>query len=632
MTQTPEQVLKQYWNHDHFRNPQREIINAVLEGHDSFVVLPTGAGKSICFQIPALIKDGICIVISPLVALMKDQVDNLKKRNIKAIALTGGIRQDEMSDLLDNCAYGNYKFLYLSPERLQSEWFVGRLRNLPVNLIAIDEAHCVSQWGHDFRPAYLTIGKLRAEFSNVPFIALTASATKKVQQEIVSELSLINPKLFETTFFRENLAYMTYQTEDKFYLTTQILKKNPESSIIYVRNRKACLDISSKINAAGFTCVFYHGGMSAKDKDKNMNRWMSNECQVIVATNAFGMGIDKSDVRTVIHWQLPENLENYYQEAGRAGRDGKKAFAVSLTHPKDSEVAKSQFLNVLPDKEFLKTVYIKLCNYFQIAYGEGADEQFSFNLNAFCLTYNFPVLKTYNALQFLDNQSVLTVIQESSQNTVVQFIAESKEVIRYISLNPQYSEIMLTIVRSYPGIYETPCQLNLPFISKKSEKSEQEIIGLLEKLQQQEIVDYQAKNSDTRIIFNQIREDAHTINRISRYLEKQNSLKKQRLESIIAYIENTTECRSNQILKYFGESSEKDCGICSYCITKSKLPISEQTISAQILTLLISENLSSRQIQEKLNIPPTEILQSLQALIESDEIQLLPNNLFTKTK
>lgn len=632
MTQTPEQVLKQYWNHDHFRKPQREIIEAILEGHDAFVVMPTGAGKSICFQIPALIKDGICIVISPLVALMKDQVDNLKKRNIKAIALTGGIRQDEMSDLLDNCAYGNYKFLYLSPERLQSDWLVDRLRNLPVNLIAIDEAHCVSQWGHDFRPAYLKIGALREEFSNVPFIALTASATPIVQQEIVTELHLKSPKLFKTSFARENLAYMTYQTEDKLYLTTQILKKNPESSIIYVRNRKGCLDISAKINAAGFTCVYYHGGLSSKEKDKNMNRWMNNESQVIVATNAFGMGIDKPDVRTVIHWQLPENIENYYQEAGRAGRDGKKAFAVALTHQTDSDVAKNQFLSILPDKEFLKKVYIKLCNYFQIAYGEGDNEQVSFNLNSFCLTYGFPVLKTFNAFQFLDNQSIITMIQESSQNAVVQFIVESKEVIRYISMNPHYSEILLTIVRSYPGIYETPCALNLPFISKKSGQSEQVILSVLEKLQTQEMIDYRAKTSETKIIFNQIREDNHTINRISKYLEKQNQLKSQRLDSIIAYVQNIGECRSTQILSYFGETSTEDCGICSYCIQKTKAQISAQSVSAQILTLLNSADMSSRQIQEKLKIDATDVISSLQLLMESGQIQLLPNNLFTKLK
>ena len=630
--QTPEHVLKKYWNHDNFREPQRDIINAVLENRDAFVVMPTGAGKSICFQIPALIKVGICIVISPLVALMKDQVQNLQKRDIKAIALTGGIRQDELSDLLDNCAYGNYKFLYLSPERLQSEWFVSRLLTLPVSMIAIDEAHCISQWGHDFRPAYLKIGSLRNDFPNVPFIALTASATQKVQQEIITELQLKKPRQFKTSFARENLAYMAYQTEDKFYLTTQILSKNPESSIIYVRNRKACLDISAKIIAAGFTATYYHGGMSAKEKDKNMESWMNNQSQVIVATNAFGMGIDKPDVRTVLHWQLPENIENYYQEAGRAGRDGRKSFAVALTHQTDSDVAKSQFLNVLADTEFLKKVFVKLCNYFQIAYGEGANEQFSFNLNTFCFTYNFPILKTFNALQFLDNQSVITLVQESNQNVVVQFIAESKEVIRYSSLNQQYSEIILTIVRSYPGIYETPCSLNLPFIAKKSGCSEKKIIEVLEKLHQQEIVNYSAKNNDMRIIFNHIREDNHTINRISKHLENQNKLKKTRLDAIISYIENVTECRSKQILKYFGEATLKECGICSYCTQKTKTATSIQTVENQILNLLSEADFTSRQLQQQMKISSEELLQSLQTLIDTDQIKLKTNNHFTRLK
>ena len=329
----PEAValLQKYWKHDKFRSLQKEIISSVLNGHDTFALMPTGGGKSVCFQIPALMNDGICLVISPLVALMKDQVANLQKRNIKAIALTGGIRSEEMIDLLDNCQFGNYKFLYLSPERLQSDWILDRIKNLPINLITIDEAHCVSQWGHDFRPAYLKISELKKHFPKIPFLALTATATPRVKKDIITQLGLHDAKIFEKSFARENIAYMVFEVEDKIFRIDQILKKNPQPSIIYVRNRKSCLDISSQLQSLGFKATYYHGGLTSREKDKNMQSWMEEEVQVIVATNAFGMGIDKANVKTVIHIQLPENLENYYQEAGRAGRNGERAFALLLT-------------------------------------------------------------------------------------------------------------------------------------------------------------------------------------------------------------------------------------------------------------------------------------------------------------
>ena len=330
------QILKKYWKHDSFRSLQKEIIESIHSGKDTLAILPTGGGKSICFQVPSLMKEGICLVISPLVALMKDQVANLQQRNIKAIALTGGIPTEEVIDLLDNCQFGNYKFLYLSPERLQSDWIMDRIKNLPINLIAIDEAHCVSQWGHNFRPAYLKISHLKEHFPKIPFLALTATATPKVKEDIIKDLNLQQPAVFQKSFSRDNLAYMVFEVEDKLHRIQQILKKNPAPSIIYVRNRKSCLDIASQLNILGFKATYYHGGLSYKEKEKNMQRWMTEETQVIVATNAFGMGIDKANVKTVIHIQLPENLENYYQEAGRAGRDGNKAYAILLNSPSDS--------------------------------------------------------------------------------------------------------------------------------------------------------------------------------------------------------------------------------------------------------------------------------------------------------
>lgn len=622
-------ILKEYWNYDTFRTPQEEIIKSVLQGIDTFALMPTGGGKSICFQIPTLMQKGICLVVSPLVALMKDQVANLQKRNIKAIALTGGIKSDEIIDLLDNCQYGNYKFLYLSPERLQSEWIIERIKNLPINLIAIDEAHCVSQWGHDFRPAYLKIAQLKTHFPTTPFLALTATATDRVKKDIIKELNLKNPQCFEKSFERKNIAYMVFEIEDKLFRVQQILKKNPEPSIIYVRNRRACTDTAAQLNSLGFKATYYHGGLPSKEKNKNMQLWMNEEVQVMVATNAFGMGIDKANVKTVIHIQLPDNLENYYQESGRAGRNNEKAYAILLTSPSDIVQSENQFLHILPDKTFLKEVFIKMCNYFQIAYGEGINEQFSFNMNQFCHRYNFPALKTYNAIQFLDRQGIISLSQEFSEKINIQFIIPSKEVIRYISLNHKDEEIILAILRAYPGIYDTSININLTFIANKSKHNEAEIQTVLEKLKDNGIIDYHSKNNDTTLIFNEIREDERTINRIAKYLENQNKLKKEQFEAVINYIKKDDSCKNQLILNYFGETNTSNCGICSYCISKKEKKESKTTLSKKILSLVKNEDLSSREIQIKMNNHSDDVIFAIQELLENENILIKANNKYS---
>lgn len=624
-----QEILLKYWKHDSFRPLQKEIIDSVLGGQDTFALLPTGGGKSICFQVPAMMREGICLVISPLVALMKDQVANLQKRNIKAIALTGGIHTEEIIDLLDNCQYGNYKFLYLSPERLQSDWILERIKNLPVNLIAIDEAHCVSQWGHDFRPAYLKISELKKYFPKIPFLALTATATPRVVEDIKTELSLKEPILFQQSFERKNIAYMVFEVEDKLYRTEQILKKNPQPSIIYVRNRKSCLNLSAQLQSLGFKATYYHGGLSSKEKDKNMQLWMSEEAQVIVATNAFGMGIDKDNVKTVIHTQLPENIENYYQESGRAGRNGEKAFSVLLFNNSDATQTEQQFLNILPDKKFLKTMYVKLCNYFQIAYGEGLDDSFSFKLNHFCHKYDFPTLKTYNALQFLNQQGILTMSQEFSEKITLQFIIESKEVLRYMSLNPNDEEIILAILRTYPGVYEMKTPFNLSFIAKKSQHTEEQVSAVLEKLREKEIIEYKSKNNDATILFNEVREDDLTINRVSKYLEKQNQQKKEQLDSVLYYIKENKTCKNRLILDYFGEETAENCGVCSYCITQKGKITAADSIADKILHLLKSATLTSREIQSHIKLDTNDIVPVLQELLENNHIIILENNKYT---
>lgn len=626
MMATAEEILKKYWKHSAFRPLQKEIIDSVLSGKDTFALLPTGGGKSICFQIPALMNDGICLVISPLVALMKDQINQLQSKGIKAIALTGGIKSEEMITLLDNCEFGNYSFLYLSPERLQSDWIINRIKNLNINLIAIDEAHCVSQWGHDFRPAYLKIGALRAFFPSVPFLALTATATARVRDDIEKQLHLNSPNTFQLSFERKNIAYLIIPIEDKLYRMEQIFKKNPEPAIIYVRNRKSCNDISTQLSSLGFRTTFYHGGLTTKEKEKNMQSWMSEETPIIIATNAFGMGIDKPNVKTVIHIQYPENLENYYQESGRAGRNGEKAFSILLTSPSDEIIAKNQYIFSLPDKAFLTQLYIKLNTYFQIAYGEGMDERFVFNLNQFCSRYQFPILKAFQGLQFLDRQGIISLSQEFSEKITIQFIIPSKEVLRYISLNPKDESILLTLLRTYSGIYELETTINISLIAKKAASSEKEVNLLLQKLKEKNIIEYQAKNNDATLIFNEIREDERTINRISKYLELQNNLKIEQLESVIDFISDKKQCKSEYILNYFGEKITSKCGICSNCLLDTKTPNSNQSLVELIKNTLQDKELSSRELETIVNKSSVDIIFTLQHLLELGTIEIQSNN------
>jgi ATP-dependent DNA helicase RecQ len=616
------ETLKKYWNYDAFRDPQDKIIQSVLEGRDAFALMPTGGGKSLCFQVPGMMQEGLCLVISPLIALMKDQVANLEKRNIKALALTGSLSTHEISNLLDNAKFGNYKFLYLSPERLQAEWIAERIKDLPINLVAVDEAHCVSQWGHDFRPAYLKISALKKYLPKVPFLALTASATKRVQQDIITQLGLENPAVYKKSFARENIAYMVFETEDKLHRLQQMLTKNPGPSIIYVRNRRACHDVSAQLRALGYTATFYHGGLKESEKEANMHLWIGNKVQAIVATNAFGMGIDKPDVKTVVHIQLPENLENYYQEAGRVGRNGEKAFAVLLVNQSDVRATQGQFIDVLPDKKFLKEVYARLNALLQIAYGEGIDEVYPFNFNDFCYKYNFPAVKAFNALQFLDRQGVLTLSKEFSEKVSVQFIIPSKEVIRYISLNPADEEAVLTILRNYTGIFEMETGINTAMVAKKAKMTEAAVIAMLEKMEQKGVIILRKTGNDSTITFNEIREDERTINRISKFLQQQNEIKVRQFESVVRYAIDNTKCKSRLILEYFDEKPETDCGICSYCIAKKRVPKKPLEIATAVMGLLEDGALGSRQIEERLALTPQETVLVLNLLLENGRISI----------
>ncbi len=626
----PINILERYWKFTSFRPEQEAIINAVIDGEDTFVLLPTGGGKSLCFQIPALAKEGICIVVSPLIALMKDQVQALNNKGIKAMAITSGISYSQLDTLLDNCIYGNYKFLYLSPERLQQELVQGRIRQMNVNLIAVDEAHCISQWGSDFRPAYKNITVLRQLQPSVNVVALTASAKPDVVQDIIKELDFINPKIFKHSFLRSNLAYMVFHENDKYYRLETILKKHTASSIIYVRNRKLTLELSSFLNSKKITATHYHGGLSNIDKDKNMTAWLNNQNQVMVATNAFGMGIDKPDVKTVIHLNLPESIESYFQEAGRVGRNGEKAFAIILKNNSDEALVKNQFLSVLPTVNLVKQVYRKLCNYFQISYGEGVYDTFDFDFNTFCKTYKFSSILCYNSLLLLDRNSIITLSNQFKNNVTVQFIISNQSLFNYLETHKKYSIIVKSILRLYGGVFDHITKIDLVKITKKASVSEGILIHTLQQLEHDKIITLNLAKTDAQITFIEPREDDKTINRIALIIEQQNKLKQQHVKAILDYVENESVCKSMQLLAYFGEKNTEPCGICSVCINfkKHKKPQDLKSIKKQIIELLENRDQSSRALLAHLDCGEKDMKTVLKLLLEHHIITITPTNTY----
>ncbi len=627
--QHPLQVLEQYWNYTSFRSPQEEIINAVLDHIDTFVLLPTGGGKSICFQIPALIKEGICIVISPLVALMKDQVNQLKQKGIKAIALTSGLSYEDLDIQLNNCLYGNYKFLYLSPERLQQSIVIDRILQMNVNLIAVDEAHCISQWGNDFRPAYKNIGKLRTLLPHVNIIALTATAKTNVVDDIVANLDFTTPKLFKASFERTNISYNVIHTEDKLYQLSYLLKKHQGSSIVYVRSRKACETLSSHLVAEGFSATFYHGGLDHKTKNDRLNSWTNNRTQIMVATTAFGMGIDKADVKTVIHYNLPESIESYYQEAGRAGRNGAMAYAFVLVQPIDETHLKRQFLSALPNVEFVKYIYNKLCNYFQISYGEGEYTSHKLNFKTFCDTYKLNTNLTYNALKVLDSNSIITLNERFNYKTKVQFIVNNTQLFDYIEKHLDKNLLLKTLLRTYGGIFDFPTKIRLSVIADKIEQSEKQVIQALQELEKDQMITLDIANTDAEITFIKPREDAITINPIAKIIKQQYDLKHQQINEVINYVNNSKVCKSKQLLHYFGETDTQDCGLCSVCISKDSKGDLLQEINDQILNRLKNEDLSSRSLLSQLPYTKEQLLESITYLLEHQKIKVTEVNTYT---
>ncbi|WP_139959151.1 RecQ family ATP-dependent DNA helicase [Flavicella sediminum] len=626
----PIDLLQKYWGHSAFRSPQEEIIRTVLNKQDCIALLPTGGGKSICFQIPALAQDGVCIVISPLLALMQDQVSNLEEKGIKAVALNKNRNQDDLIVLFDNIQFNDIKFLYLSPEKLQSPFIQDKIKQLQVNLVAIDEAHCISEWGHDFRPSYLELAILKELCPDANTIALTASATPKVIDDIAEFLDIQDSRIYKKSYKRENLAYQIFDVEDKFLRVHQILTKIKAPVIIYTNTRNETKKISDALNRDHFKSVYYHGGMTSKEKNKMFETWFSEEARIMVATNAFGMGIDKANIRCVIHLQLPQSVENYLQEAGRAGRDGHKAFSAILTNKHDVQQFKKRNQEQQLSIDFIKQVYFKLNQFFVIGVGELPLKSYEFNLSEFCHKYKFPLVNTYTTIKTLALENILDFQEGFQKKTILKFISSSAHVLEYSEQFPKRGKLIKTILRSHGGLFENFVSIDIYSLSKKISSTKVEVQQILEKLQTDGIVLYKPASTSASIQFLVPREDNRTINKVSKNIETRQLNKLKKAERFVEFIENNDTCRSVQLLTYFEESKLSNCGICDVCLAgKKEKPQIAIATKKQLLALLSQEELSSKEISLRIDSKESIILRTLQELLEENIIQLTKRNTYT---
>ncbi len=581
------QILKQYWGYNDFRKGQEEIINSVLQAKDTIALLPTGGGKSLCFQVPAMAMDGICIVVSPLVALMKDQTDRLKKLGIKAELVYSGKSSKEIDRILDNCIYaGDIKFLYTSPERLQNPVFQARFEKMKVNLIAVDEAHCVSQWGYDFRPEYLQIAELRKIKPDVPFIAVTASATPTVVKDIAEKLWLKDPIIYKSSFERANLSYVVRETDNKTGQLLQIVDKIKGTTILYANNRKATKEIALLLNKNGFQADYYHAGLTMIEREKKQNDWLQNKIRIMCCTNAFGMGIDKADVRLVVHYEMPDSLEAYYQEAGRAGRDGEKSYAVLLTHPADEEKKKEMQAVRFPELTFVKDVYNNICSQLMIPWGEGQYNSYDFEIGGFCKKYNYDVQTTFSALKILEQNQWLKLNDAMHEPSKVMILTDEFTLYKLEVENPVYDTLLKFLLRSYGGISDHYIIIQEEQIATKLKWTTAQVVELLNKLEKLEVLDYTARKESPQIFFLQDRVKKENLLLDTQLINFLKSTYITRQTKMLDYTKLAEECRSNYIRNYFADATILPCGICDNCLDNRKKLESNKSIEEKLLKLL----------------------------------------------
>ena len=626
-------ILNKYWGYDTFRPLQQDIIESVLEGRDTLGLMPTHGGKSITFQVPTMAIDGMALVVTPIISLMKDQVDHLLERNIKATYLYAGLTRAEVNRTYEKCLYGDCKFLYVSPERLQSQSFLERLRQMPVRLIVVDEAHCISQWGYDFRPSFLRIAQVRKLFPKAPVLALTATATPVVVEDIQHCLAFRERNVFSMSFSRSNLSYVVRPTEEKVSELIHILRSVPGTAIVYVRSRKRTKQISDELNRAGIHADYYHAGLYVEDKQDKQSRWTTDQCRVMVATNAFGMGIDKPDVRLVVHVDIPNSLEEYYQEAGRAGRDGKRSWAVMLVKHTDQRTLRRHITEAFPDKDYIRNIYERVGNFLGVSLGEGYQQMFDFNFTLFCRTFDLPVLPTHNALKILTQAGYIEFIEEIETQSRVMILAKKEQLYDLETVTPGADQVLQAILRLYSGLFADYVFINEDVIAFRTGLDQETIYKSLLELTRMHILHYVPRKRTPYVIYTTSREEPKHVILPRAVYEELRQRMSDRIEATINYAYSDAGCRERMLLSYFGENAATDCGHCDLCIDRRKR--SDHTPADVQQGILYMVGLRPRRFQElvdTLSFARDEVVAALSFLVDEGFVEHLDDDTYRVTK